>query len=108
MGKHWNPNTNEVQLTDDTPKTAREFRDTHPEVVPGTTVNEPVPAKGPEPVFVRAEPTVQENKVAALQDLKAALTMLQSHSAAKVPGGLIYEAILPLERAYATFKEMVG
>jgi hypothetical protein len=68
---------------------------TEPEVIPG-----PPPAEEP----------VSDKQVAdeALENLRVGFETLKTHSAAKIPGSLIHDAVVPLEKAYLAFKKLMN
>ena len=116
MGKkHWDPNnpqqsTEGEPLDEENPETGQENE---------TAEAEPVVEETPEPAQtepeVIAEPEAEPEPVSdkqvaeeALENLRAGTETLKTHSAAKIPGSLIHDAVIPLEKAYLAFKNLMG
>jgi hypothetical protein len=90
-----------------------------PEVAPDPTPEpEPTPEPTPEPEIISGPPPADHPEVQeqspqsvaeeALEHLRRGLETLKSHSAARTPGSLIYDAAVPLEKSYEAFKKLMG
>ncbi len=123
MGKkHWDPNnpqqsTEGEPLDAENPETGQENETAEAgpvvEETPEPAQTEPEVIAGPPP----ADPSTYEVEKAdprqataeeALENLRAGTETLKSHSAAKIPGSLIHDAVIPLEKAYLAFKTLMG
>jgi hypothetical protein len=109
-GRHMNEN--EEVVTEETPVAEVPVVEQAVEPTPETVVEsepaqtEPEVISGPPP----AEEPVSDKQVAdeALENLRVGFETLKTHSAAKIPGSLIHDAVIPLEKAYLAFKTLMG
>ena len=109
-------NEQEETIGGETPEGASLVAESEP--IPEPT---PTPEPSPEPEIISgpppADPSTYEVEKAdprqataeeALENLRAGTETLKTHSAAKIPGSLIHDAVIPLEKAYRAFKTLMG